>query len=120
EAELKDIVQLVGADALPETERLTLEIGRMVREDFLRQNAFDEIDASTSLKKQEMMLDVILHFRDMAARALEAQVTIDKIVAVKTRARIARMKEQREENAKKEIESIRSETDKEFAELMKG
>jgi len=120
EAELKDIVQLVGADALPETERLTLEIGRMIREDFLRQNAFDEIDASTSLKKQEMMLGAILHFRDMAARALDAQITIDKVVAVKARARIARMKEQREENAKKEIDAIRSEMDKEFAELMKG
>lgn len=120
EAELKDIVQLVGADALPDTERLTLEIGRMVREDFLRQNAFDEIDASTSLKKQEMMLDVILHFRDMAARALDAQVTIDKIVAAKVRARIARMKELKEDAAKKEIDSIRSDTDKEFAELTKG
>ncbi|MDE1832917.1 MAG: V-type ATP synthase subunit A [Candidatus Micrarchaeota archaeon] len=120
EAELKDIVQLVGADALPDTERLTLEIGRMVREDFLRQNAFDEIDASTSLKKQEMMLDVILHFRDMAARALDAQVTIDKIVAAKVRARIARMKELKEEAAKKEIDSIRGDTDKEFAELTKG
>ena len=53
EAELKDIVQLVGEDALPDSEKLLLEIGRMIREDFLRQSAFDEIDAYTSLKKQK-------------------------------------------------------------------
>ena len=52
EAELKDIVQLVGEDALPDTERVLLTIGRMLREDFLRQTAFDEVDAYTSMKKQ--------------------------------------------------------------------
>ncbi len=52
EAELKDIVQLVGEDALPDTERVLLAIGRMLRENFLRQSAFDEVDAYTSMKKQ--------------------------------------------------------------------
>jgi V/A-type H+-transporting ATPase subunit A len=61
EAELKDIVQLVGEDALPDSERIILEIGKMLREDYLRQSAFDEIDAFTSLKKQDIMLSTMLH-----------------------------------------------------------
>ena len=68
EAELKDIVQLVGEDALPDAERIMLDIGRMLREDYLRQSAFDEIDAYTSLKKQSIMLSTILHFAKQGPR----------------------------------------------------
>ncbi|MGI0134477.1 MAG: V-type ATP synthase subunit A, partial [Candidatus Micrarchaeaceae archaeon] len=119
EAELKDIVQLVGADALPETERLTLEIGRMIREDFLRQNAFDKVDASTSMKKQLLMLKTILHFRDKAALALDAEVTIDKIIATKVRARIARLKESDEEKIEKDAKEVNEEIDKEISQVIK-
>ena len=63
EAELKDIVQLVGEDALPDTERVALDVGRMIRENYLRQSALDEIDAYTSLKKQSIMLDAACTFR---------------------------------------------------------
>ncbi|MDE1868857.1 MAG: V-type ATP synthase subunit A [Candidatus Micrarchaeota archaeon] len=119
EAELKDIVQLVGADALPETERLTLEIGRMIREDFLRQNAFDAIDASTSMKKQLLMLKTILHFRNKAALALDAEVTIDKIIAAKVRSRIARLKEAKEDAIEKEAKSVNEDIDKEISQIMK-
>lgn len=119
EAELKDIVQLVGADALPETERLTLEIGRMIREDFLRQNAFDAVDASTSMRKQLLMLKTILHFRDKAAGALDAEVTIDKIVAAKVRSRIARLKEVKEDSIEREAKDVNDEIDKEISQIMK-
>ena len=57
EAELKDIVQLVGEDALPDVERVVLDVGRMMRENYLRQSALDEVDAYTSLSKQSLMLD---------------------------------------------------------------
>ena len=71
EAELKDIVQLVGEDALPDSERMLLEIGRMLREDYLRQSAFDEVDAYSSLKKQSTMLSTMLYFADAANDAVK-------------------------------------------------
>ena len=92
EAELKDIVQLVGEDALPDTERILLEVGRMVREDYLRQSAFDETDAYSSLKKQDMMLSVMLHFSDMAAAAVKKDVPVSSIAKMRVRADISRMK----------------------------
>jgi len=64
EAELQEIVQLVGPDALPERERVILEISRMIREDFLQQNAFHEIDTYTSLKKQYLILKAIWDLHD--------------------------------------------------------
>ena len=92
EAELKDIVQLVGEDALPDTERILLEVGRMVREDYLRQSAFDETDAYSSLRKQDMMLSVMLHFSDMAGAAVKKDVPVSSIAKMKVRADISRMK----------------------------
>ena len=74
DAELKDIVQLVGEDALPDSEKLVLDIGRMIKEDFLRQSAFDPVDAYSSMKKQHLMLDTILDFRKKTRSALEAGV----------------------------------------------
>ena len=59
----------MGADALPDPERVTLEIGRMIREYFLRQNAFDETDAFTTLNKQRRMLEVMMHFKEKAGEA---------------------------------------------------
>ena len=74
EAELKDIVQLVGADALPDAERVVLEIGRMIREDFLRQSAYDEIDTYTSLKKQSIMLGDDTALQEAASQAVKMEV----------------------------------------------
>ena len=119
EAELKDIVQLVGADALPDTERVTLEIGRMIREDFLRQSAYDEIDTYASLNKQQLMLGTILHFRSKASGVLQMEVNADTVVKAKVRARIARMKEIKEQDMEKETKSIRDEIDREFNEMVK-
>ncbi|MDE1860646.1 MAG: V-type ATP synthase subunit A [Candidatus Micrarchaeota archaeon] len=119
EAELKDIVQLVGAEALPDEERLVLEIGRMIREDFLRQSAFDEIDAYTSLKKQQGMVSMILHFRKLAQDAIEAGIGIDKIVALKVREEISRMKEIKEQDFEKGEHRIKAEIDSQFSALIK-
>ncbi len=120
EAELKDIVQLVGADALPDAERVTLEIGRMIREDFLRQSAYDEIDTYASLNKQKLMLSTILHFRSRASSVLQMEVNADTVVKAKVRARIARMKEIKEQDMEKETKSIMNEIDSEFNEMVKG
>ena len=71
ETELQEIVQLVGPDALPESEKIILEVARMLREDFLQQFAFDEVDAYCPPKKQYWILKTILAFNDAAVSALE-------------------------------------------------
>ncbi len=115
EAELKDIVQLVGEDALPDSERVILEIGKMLREDYLRQSAFDDIDASTSLKKQKIMLSAILHFSRSAESAIGKGVSVESVAKMKVKVDISRMKgvsENEIESAGKRInEHIKSEID---------
>ncbi|MTV88320.1 V-type ATP synthase subunit A, partial [Streptococcus pneumoniae] len=71
ESSLEEIVRLVGIDSLSENERLTMEIAKQIREDYLQQNAFDSVDTFTSFAKQEAMLSNILTFADQANHALE-------------------------------------------------
>ena len=99
EASLQEIVRLVGIDALSEGDRLKLEIAKSIREDYLQQNAFHEVDTYTSLNKQHKMLKLILQFKTEAERALEAGVYLDKILGMdEMRDRIARAKYISEEN----------------------
>ncbi len=119
EAELKDIVQLVGAEALPDSERIVLEIGRMIREDFLRQSAFDEIDAYTSMKKQAFMISMMLYFRKRANDAVKSGVALDAILKVKVREDISRMKEVKEPDVEKTQQRITAEIDSQFNALVK-
>ncbi len=119
EAELKDIVQLVGAEALPDEERIVLEMGKMLREDFLRQSAFDEADAYTSMKKQAAMISTMLHFRKRAQDAVRSGVPLDGILSVKVREEIARMKEIKESDVEKSEHRIKGEIDSQFAALVK-
>ena len=91
EAELQEIVQLVGPDALPEKEQAILDVTRMIREDFLQQSAFSDVDASSSLKKQHKMLSAILRFNSRAADALELGVELKAIKGIAVRNEIARM-----------------------------
>jgi V/A-type H+-transporting ATPase subunit A len=92
EAELEEIVRLVGIDALSIKDRLSLETAKSIREDFLHQNAYHEVDTYTSLAKQRLMLKAILDFHHMALDALEADVDFDKIMELDVRDTIARMK----------------------------
>ncbi len=117
EAELKDIVQLVGEDALPDSERIILQIGKMLREDFLRQSAFDEIDAYTSLRKQAAMLSVMMHFSDLAKDAIAKGADIQRISGLKSREEISRMKEAKEEGIGETEKRIREMMEKEFSGL---
>ncbi len=116
EAELKDIVQLVGAEALPDHERLVLEVGKMIRESFLRQSAFDEIDAYTSLKKQEFMLRAMLRFSKKAEDSLKEGIPLDNITKMKIIDQIARLKEVKEQEVEKTEKKIAEEMDNEFSE----
>ncbi len=119
EAELQEIVQLVGPDALPEKEQMVLDATRMLREDFLQQSAFSDIDAFSSLKKQYRMLKAILRFYDKAVDALELGVQLKAVTALKVREKIARMKELAEKDAEKGIEGIIVEMDSEFEKAVK-
>ena len=119
EAELKDIVQLVGEDALPESERIILEIGKILREDYLRQSAFDEIDAFTSLKKQQIMLSTIIHFSKVAEEAVGKGVGIDAIMKIKAKAEISRMKGVEEKDIESSGKTINDHIKSEIEALVK-
>lgn len=92
EAELQEIVRLVGYDALSEKDQLKLEIARSIREDYLQQNAFHEVDSYASFAKQHKMLQLVLSFEDLANKALEAGVYLKDILALEERDKIARAK----------------------------
>jgi V/A-type H+-transporting ATPase subunit A len=85
EAELQEVVQLVGPDALQAGDRFLLEVSRMMRDGFLQQNAMSEVDASCSLAKQQAMLELMLDFHDRGAEALTRSVALDKLLAIPER-----------------------------------
>ena len=92
EAELEEIVRLVGVDALSPGDRLALETAKVIREDFLHQNAFHEVDTYTSLAKQYRMIHLILFFYQESERAMAAGLSLDKILQLPVRMEIARSK----------------------------
>ncbi|MFH1779777.1 MAG: V-type ATP synthase subunit A [Candidatus Micrarchaeota archaeon] len=115
EADLQNIVQLIGPDALPERERLVLEVTKMIREDFLQQNAYDEVDAYCSLKKQYLMLSLILHFYDKASIGLDLELPFEVIISAKEKDRIAKVKYVPEDKVEKEIKEIMKSIDSSFS-----
>ncbi len=119
EAELQEIVKLVGMDALSAGDRLKLEAARSIREDFLHQNAFHETDTYTSLQKQLLMMKAILAYYDRAQKAVESGADINKISSIPAREKIGRLKYVAEEKVNEEYESALSELDFELAEAVK-
>lgn len=106
ESELREIVQLVGPDALPDRERVILDVARMIREDFLQQNAFHEIDTYCSPQKQYKMLSIILKFYEKAMVALEAGMEPHEIAKLDVIDDIAKMKYIHEEKFGDEFNKI--------------
>ena len=92
EAELQEIVQLVGSDALPESEQITIEVARMIREVFLQQNAYDPVDTFCSMKKQYDMMKAIRTFSDLSYAAQAAGVSPAQINAVKSKNELPQIK----------------------------
>lgn len=119
EAELQEIVQLVGVDSLSAPDRLILEVSRSIREDFLHQNSFHDVDTFTSLLKQYRLLELILHFYHKAGKAIEQGVSIHKLIQVPVLERIGRAKYIRERNVTKEYDEILSDIDSQIDELIK-
>ena len=118
EAELQEIVQLVGMDALSAPDRLKLEAARSIREDFLHQNAFHETDTYTSLDKQYNMMRLILSYFDKSLDALQKGAKIDDLAALPVRERIGRYKYQAESGIAEEYDAIITELDREIADAL--
>jgi V/A-type H+-transporting ATPase subunit A len=119
ESELQEIVRLVGVESLSERDRLKLVSARMIREDFLQQNAFDDVDTYTSRNKQYEMMLTILHFEDEAVKALELGAYYDEIMkgTDDVRERIGRMKYISEEEIER-FEEIRSTVEKSLKDVL--
>ena len=119
EASLQEIVRLVGRDALSESDQLKLEATKSLREDFLQQNAFHDIDTYCSLKKQDRMMRLILNFYDKAREALEKKAYLKDLLGLPVRERIARAKNIEETNLV-EFEKIEEAIETEVAGLLEG
>ncbi len=115
EAELQEIVQLVGSDALPDEQKMTLEVARMIREIFLQQNAYHKVDTYCPLPRQYTMMKLIRHFSDLAKKSVDNDVSVDAIVELPVRNRLAKSKY--EDNIDQELEAIAKEMDAQFEAL---
>ncbi|MCL4451226.1 MAG: V-type ATP synthase subunit A [Candidatus Thermoplasmatota archaeon] len=120
ESELQEIVQLVGYDALPEKEKSVLDIARMIREDFLQQSAFDDIDTYCSLDKQYRMLKSIIELGKKQEKAIDKGNTMDQLQRLPSRSKISRMKEVKENDVKDFFNSLWKEMDSDFSAILGG
>ena len=116
EAELQEIVRIVGPDALPERERAVLIVTRMIREDYLQQDAFDEVDTYCPPKKQVTMMRVLLNFYDRTMEAVGKGVPVEEIAKLPVREKIGRMKF---EPDVEKVAALIDETNEQFEELLK-
>ena len=98
EAEINEVVQLVGYDALPEKEKEVLDIAKSVREDFLQQSAFDDVDTYTSLHKQMLMLKAIIAMDEAESRAVSRGVLVEQMNGISAKQKVARMKLAKEDS----------------------
>ncbi len=115
EAELEEIVKMVGMDALSPIDRLKMEAARSIREDFLHQNSFHDVDTYTPLRKQFLMMKLVLAFYDEAKAALESGAPIQGLIKMAVRERIGRYKYTLNDNIESEYKAIREELAAEIA-----
>ena len=120
ESELQEIVKLVGPDALPSKERAFLESARMIREDFLQQSAFHEVDTYCPSNKQYEMLRLMLKFSDKLQEAVDKNVHMDDILSMKSRENLARMSTVPNKEFEMRFQTVETDFEKEIDSLMKG
>jgi V/A-type H+-transporting ATPase subunit A len=106
ESELQEIVQLVGPDALPARDRALLDVARMIREDFLQQNAFHAVDTYCSLKKQYRMLSTIFEFHDKVMKLVDGGASVEEVSQLPEAAEISRLKYVPEGEVEAKVRSI--------------
>ena len=117
ESELEEIARLIGIDALSPRDRLILETARSIREDFLHQNAFHEVDTYSSLEKQFLMLSAILLFHRRALEAVEGGTPLEEILKLEIKEDIARLK-YHPEDEKDQIKAVEEKIEKSFQDLL--
>ena len=115
EAELEEIVKMVGMDALSAPDRLKMEAARSIREDYLHQNSFHEVDTYTSLEKQDMMMKMVMGFYEEAMDALNKGANINDLIKMPVREAIGRFKYTHEDNIESEFERINNQLSLEIA-----
>jgi len=115
EAELQEIVQLVGSDALPEEQRLTLEVARIIREVFLQQNAYHKVDTYSDIKRQYVLMQAIKKFSDLAARSLSLGVTVKDVTDMNSKLLLSKVKY--EEKFDEELNRVLRAMEDEFKDL---
>jgi V/A-type H+-transporting ATPase subunit A len=120
EAELQEIVQLVGVDALPEREKAVLDVSRMLREDYLQQSAYDDVDTYTSIRKQYRMLRAILNFGDREQEAITKGATLAQIQKLPVRQKLSRMKWIPEAELAQQFDALESEMSQSMSALAGG
>ena len=119
ESELQEIVQLVGYDALPEPEKGVLDTARSIREDYLQQSAFDEVDTYASIQKQYKMLQIILEFGRLEADAIKKGIIAANVSSLTSRGMIPKMKWTKEDQLEQLVNDIKSKMKQEFDTLSK-
>jgi V/A-type H+-transporting ATPase subunit A len=117
EAELQDIVQLVGYDALPESEKGTMDVAKMIREDYLQQSAYDPVDTYSSIRKQYLMIKTILDFGHMEAESLKTGATAAQVAAFPVKSKISKIKWTPEEQVEAFIKEVEGDMAQQFAGL---
>ncbi len=115
ESDLQEVVQLVGPDALQDQERLVIEIGRVLRQDFLQQNGFDPVDASCSMSKAYGMLQMMIKLYDVARAALESGATVDDVLKNPVIEKISRSRYVPEDEFPAYQQDVMTELEKGFA-----
>ncbi len=120
EAELQDIVQLVGYDALPESEKATMDIAKMIREDYLQQSAYDPVDTYASIRKQYLMMKTILDFGHKESEAVKSGAQASQISTLGVKSKISKMKWTPEEQIEAFSKEIGDDMEKQFVETVRG
>lgn len=118
ESKLNEIVQMVGMDALSPADRLKMEAAKSIREDFLNQNSFDEVDTYSSLRKQYLMMRLVMSFYEKAKVALEKGANVENLIAMPSREAIGRFKYTPEDKIEDEFTRINDLLDREVAEAL--
>lgn len=118
ESKLNEIVQMVGMDALSPADRLKMEAAKSIREDFLNQNSFDEVDTYSSLRKQYLMMRLVMSFYEKAKVALEKGANVENLIAMPSRESIGRFKYTPEDKIEDEFTRINDLLDGEVAEAL--
>jgi len=120
ESELQEIVRLVGQDALSASDRLTMETAKMIREDFLQQNAFVDEDAYSSYAKQFRLLDIVLKYDELCREALDKGADMNGLFAIDAREKIGRAKMADAETFAADYDAIEAQMKDEIAKVIAG